>query len=363
MEGQVMLLLGMIMAVTFCTGVEAQGKKPPATFVLGDSLVDAGNNNYIFTLASADHKPYGIDRADKKATGRFCNGKIIPDLISDYLGTPYPLPVLAPEAQGANLLHGVNYASAGAGILEDTGSIFIGRVTMSKQFEHFQKTKQQIALLIGQQGADELINNAIYSFTVGGNDYVNNYMARTTSSKRMYTPPQYLALLMSTFRGQLQTAYGLGMRKFIISNMGPIGCAPSVLSSESQAGECVQEANNYAINFNAALKPMLRSLQAELPNSVFLYANAFDVVKALVDNPLQYGFTEPVTTACCGSGKYNGIDGACRTIGNLCADRTRAIFWDAFHPTEKVNKICNEHFLNGGLEFISPMNVKQLLAM
>lgn len=88
MEGQVMLLLGMIMAVTFCTGVEAQGKKPPATFVLGDSLVDAGNNNYIFTLASADHKPYGIDRADKKATGRFCNGKIIPDLISSFPYNP-----------------------------------------------------------------------------------------------------------------------------------------------------------------------------------------------------------------------------------------------------------------------------------
>jgi len=43
----------------------------------------------------------------------------------DYLGTPYPLPVLDPEAKGANLLHGVNYASAGAGILEDTGSIFV----------------------------------------------------------------------------------------------------------------------------------------------------------------------------------------------------------------------------------------------
>lgn len=62
--------------------VEAQGKKPPATFVLGDSLVDAGNNNYIFTLAAANHKPYGIDRADQQATGRFSNGKIIPDLIS-----------------------------------------------------------------------------------------------------------------------------------------------------------------------------------------------------------------------------------------------------------------------------------------
>lgn len=79
------------------------------------------------------------------------------------------------------------------------------------------------------------------------------------------------------------------MRKFIISNMGPIGCAPSILSSKSQTGECVAEVNGYALRFNAALKPMLQSLQAELPGSVFLYANAYGVVKAIVDNPLKYG--------------------------------------------------------------------------
>ncbi|KAG0585695.1 hypothetical protein M758_2G029800 [Ceratodon purpureus] len=363
MEGKLVLLLSVLMVVTMSPVVNAQGKKAPATFVFGDSLVDVGNNNYFFTLASADHKPYGIDRADKVATGRFCNGKIIPDLVNDYLGTPYPLPVLAPEATGGNLLHGVNYASAGAGIQEETGQVFIGRVTMSQQFDHFTKTKQQIALMVGQQGMEELIHNGIYSFTVGGNDYINNYMALTTNTKNMYTLPQYLDRLITLFRGQLKTAYGLGMRKFIISNMGPIGCAPSVLSTRSKNGECVQEVNDYAINFNNALKPMLESVQTELPGSVILYANAFGVVKSIIDNPLKYGFTEPVTTACCGVGKFNGIDGACRTIGNLCADRTKSVFWDAFHPTETVNRMSFQVFLNGGPDVISPMNVKQLLAM
>lgn len=234
---------------------------------------------------------------------------------------------------------------------------------MSQQFGYFQKTKEQIQGLIGQPAATQLINNAVYAFTVGGNDYINNYMAVTTSTKRRYTPPQYQDLLINTYRGQLKTAYGLGMRKFIISNMGPIGCAPSVLSSKSQAGECVTEVNNYALGFNAALKPMLESLQAELPGSIFLYANAFDIVRGIVADPLKFGFTDPVTTACCGVGKYNGIDGACRTIGNLCADRSKSVFWDAFHPTEKVNRICNEKFLHGGTDAISPMNLATLLAM
>lgn len=84
MEGKLIFLFSVLMIGTFSPAVEAQGKKPPATFVFGDSLVDVGNNNYIFTLASADHKPYGIDRTDKVATGRFCNGKIIPDLVSKF---------------------------------------------------------------------------------------------------------------------------------------------------------------------------------------------------------------------------------------------------------------------------------------
>lgn len=126
------VIMGVAFSSTTTTGVH--GKKPPATFIFGDSLVDAGNNNYIFTLAAANHKPYGIDWPDQQATGRFCNGKIIPDLINDYLGTPAPLPVLAPDAQGANLLNGVNMASAGAGILEETGSIFVRNFTQSTSF-------------------------------------------------------------------------------------------------------------------------------------------------------------------------------------------------------------------------------------
>jgi hypothetical protein len=83
------------------------------------------------------------------------------------------------------------------------------------------------------------------------------------------------------------------MRKFIVSNIGPIGCAPSVLSSRSQGGECVAEVNNYAIGFNAALKPLLSELQTQLPGSVFVYTNAFDVVKAIIDDPIAHGNYRP----------------------------------------------------------------------
>lgn len=71
------IVLGLVMA-TSTTKVEAAR----AFFVFGDSLVDNGNNNYLATTARADSPPYGIDTPSRRPTGRFSNGKNIPDFIS-----------------------------------------------------------------------------------------------------------------------------------------------------------------------------------------------------------------------------------------------------------------------------------------
>lgn len=56
----------------------------PAIFTFGDSLLDAGNNNYLATaMAKANMLPNGIDFPTHNATGRFCNGKILVDLIGE----------------------------------------------------------------------------------------------------------------------------------------------------------------------------------------------------------------------------------------------------------------------------------------
>ncbi|GKA50709.1 GDSL esterase/lipase, partial [Tanacetum coccineum] len=99
-------------------------KQVRAFFVFGDSLVDNGNNNYLYTIARADMLPYGIDTPDHRPTGRFSNGLNIPDIISEHIGSEPTLPYLSPELDGQKLLVGANFASAGVGILNDTGSQF-----------------------------------------------------------------------------------------------------------------------------------------------------------------------------------------------------------------------------------------------
>lgn len=59
------------------------GADPPATFIFGDSLVDAGNNNYIVTLSRANYLPNGIDFDGHQPTGRYTNGRTIVDILGE----------------------------------------------------------------------------------------------------------------------------------------------------------------------------------------------------------------------------------------------------------------------------------------
>ena len=66
-------------------GVDGANKKVDvgASFIFGDSLVDAGNNNYLSTLSKANLRPNGIDYIPSggNPTGCFTNGRTIGDIV------------------------------------------------------------------------------------------------------------------------------------------------------------------------------------------------------------------------------------------------------------------------------------------
>lgn len=345
-----------------CGLVVVSNAAPIAMFVFGDSLVDTGNNNYIASTARANFRPNGIDYIDSKPTGRFCNGKIISDFISDFMGTPPIKPYLDPTNDEASLLLGANFASAGAGILNTTGRLFVRVLTVERQFELFDEYKQKIAGYIGDAAAQQLISGALYSLTFGGNDYINNYLMPTARSNKEYTLPQWQDILISTYKGELTEMYNKGARKFSISSLGPLGCIPSQLNmKKSVNGACIESLQQLSMNFNAALKSMTEQLNAELPDATFVYVNSFGIVMDYISNPAAYGF-EVADAACCGQGKYNGFL-ICNALSNLCPDRTKNVFWDPFHPTQKVNGLITQRILNGPTTDLSPVNIRQLLGI
>ncbi|KAM7269408.1 hypothetical protein ACFE04_024905 [Oxalis oulophora] len=146
------ILANLFLALALIMQAEAR-----AFFVFGDSLVDSGNNNYLATTARADAYPYGIDFYTHSATGRFSNGLNIPDLISEQIGNADPpLPYLSPDLNGRRLLIGANFASAGIGILNDTGVQFLNVIRMYRQLEYFQQYQQRLSAIVGVKQARQL---------------------------------------------------------------------------------------------------------------------------------------------------------------------------------------------------------------
>ncbi|KAK9919344.1 hypothetical protein M0R45_027943 [Rubus argutus] len=348
----------LVLMIT-CAGREAEAR---AFFVFGDSLVDSGNNDYLITTARADSYPYGIDYPTRRPTGRFSNGLNIPDLISESMGSEPTLPYLSPQLTGENLLVGANFASAGIGILNDTGIQFLNIIRMYKQLEYFEQYQTRVSALIGSDQTQSLVNDALVLITVGGNDFVNNYYLVPYSARsRQYSLPDYVVYLISEYRKILNRLYELGARQVLVTGTGPLGCVPAELALRSRNGECSVELQRAASLFNPQLVQMINSLNSDIGSNVFIAANAFDMHMDFVSDPQAYGFVTS-KIACCGQGPYNGI-GLCTVISNLCPNRDLYAFWDPFHPSEKANRIIVQQILTGTNKYMHPMNLSTMLAL
>ncbi|KAJ4843270.1 hypothetical protein Tsubulata_009874, partial [Turnera subulata] len=337
-----------------------------ASFIFGDSLVDAGNNNYLSTLSKANIKPNGIDftASGGNPTGRYTNGRTIADILGEELGMPnYAVPFLAPNSTGKAILYGVNYASGGGGIMNATGRIFVNRLGMDIQIDYFNITRKQINQLLGQSKAKEFISRkSIFSISVGSNDFLNNYLLPVLSAgtRVSESPDAFINDMINHFRAQLTRLYQLDARKFVISNVGPIGCIPYQKTiNQLKENECVDLANKLAVQYNGRLNDLLAELNDNLPGSTFVHANVYDMVMELITNYDKYGFSTS-TRACCGNGgQFAGII-PCGPTSSMCDDRTKHVFWDPYHPSEAANIILSKQLLDGDTKYISPMNLRQL---
>ncbi|KAF2305328.1 hypothetical protein GH714_003725 [Hevea brasiliensis] len=333
-----------------------------AFFVFGDSLVDNGNNNYLATTARADSPPYGIDFPTRLPTGRFSNGLNIPDLISEAIGTESPMPYLSPFLKGEKLLAGANFASAGIGILNDTGIQFVNIIRMYKQLEYFQQYQQRVTGLIGAEQTQRLVNEALVLMTVGGNDFVNNYYLVPFSARsRQFSLPDYVVYVISEYRKLLVRLYDLGARRVLVTGSGPLGCVPAELALRGRNGQCSTELQQAAALYNPQLTEMIKELNAQYGSDIFIAANTREMSTNFISNPEAFGFTTS-KMACCGQGPYNGI-GLCTPSSNLCSNRDEYAFWDPFHPSERANRYLVQQMMNGSTEYMNPMNLSTILAM
>ncbi|XP_027079393.1 GDSL esterase/lipase At2g23540 [Coffea arabica] len=361
-----LLLLVVISLSSFGNCQYDEDTKQGASYIFGDSLVDAGNNNYIPTLSRANIPPNGIDfrASGGSPTGRYTNGRTIGDIIGEELGQPYyATPFLAPNCTGEAILHGVNYASGGGGIMNATGRIFVNRLSMDIQVDYFNITRKQIDKLLGPSKAKERISkNSIFSVTIGSNDFLNNYLLPVISMGARITqsPDAFIDDLLNHLRGQLTRLYKLDARKFVIGNVGPIGCIPYQKTiNQLTADQCVALPNKLALQYNARLKDLLAELNDNLKGATFVHANVYDLVMELLTNYKSYGFTTASKSCCGNGGQFAGII-PCGPTSSLCSDRDKHVFWDPYHPSEAANILIAKQLVDGGPKYVSPVNLREL---
>ncbi|KAK4440102.1 GDSL esterase/lipase [Sesamum alatum] len=327
----------VVVAVNLRSGVVAE-PQVPCYFIFGDSLVDNGNNNNMQSLARANYLPYGIDFPDGP-TGRFSNGKTTVDVIAELLGFDDYIPPYA-SARGEEILRGVNYASAAAGIRSETGQQLGARIDFTGQVNNYKNTVEQVVNILGDEdSAASYLSKCIYSIGVGSNDYLNNYfMPLYYSTSSRYSPEQYADLLIQQYSEQIRTLYNYGARKFALIGVGQIGCSPNALAQNSPDGStCVQRINGANQIFNNKLRALVDEFNSNAQDAKFIYINAYGIFQDLIENPSGFGFK--VTNAgCCGVGRNNGQI-TCLPLQTPCQNRDEYLFWDAFHPTEAANII------------------------
>ncbi|KAJ1441445.1 SGNH hydrolase superfamily, partial [Sesbania bispinosa] len=258
--------------------------KVPAIIVFGDSSVDSGNNNFIPTIAKSNFEPYGRDFQDGNPTGRFSNGRIAPDFISEAFGLKPTVPAYLDPAYKIS-----DFA---------TGEV----IPLWKEVEYYKDYQSKLRAYLGDEKANEIVNEALYLVSIGTNDFLENYYIFPERRCQFTSVQQYEDFLIGLAENFLREIYNLGARKISLTGLPPMGCLPLERAVNiMEYHGCVEDYNNVALEFNGKLGCLVTKLNKELPGLQLVDANAYDIVLQIIAHPSQFGF-EVAGVGCCGTG-------------------------------------------------------------
>ncbi|CAI5461132.1 unnamed protein product [Closterium sp. Yama58-4] len=222
-----------------------------AIYTFGDSLSDVGNNNYstLDSFYRADFPPYGMNYIP--ASGRFCDGKLVIDYLSEYFELPAAPAAFQPGINGSAAQSGLNFASSGAGVLDTSTPDkspfpFLSHAVVPFTF---WPIRYPLCSFPAQSSSPPL---AIVS--MGTNDYIA-FLEKGINLGRQIDPsqllrlaeilPQSQSLVTDVVRGitdAVRTLYASGFRHFLLFDTLPIGCIPITLATIAEArGQLLDE--------------------------------------------------------------------------------------------------------------------------
>ncbi|XVF81547.1 hypothetical protein PTKIN_Ptkin15bG0163500 [Pterospermum kingtungense] len=265
------------------------GAKVPAVIVFGDSTVDSGNNNGIVTVLKSNFKPYGRDFYGGRPTGRFCNGRIPPDFISEAFGLKPAIPAyLDPAYNISDFATGVCFASAGTGYDNATSRV-LNVIPLWKELEYYKEYQQKLRAYIGKKKANKILTEALYLMSLGTNDFLENYYIFPTR-RSQFSVSQYQDFLLGLGENFIRKLHGLGVRKLSLTGLPPMGCLPLERTTNIMGlDECQDEYNDVALEFNRKLDGLVVKLNKELRGMRMVSAPAYDILYQIIKRPSQFG--------------------------------------------------------------------------
>ncbi|CAA7394352.1 unnamed protein product [Spirodela intermedia] len=335
-----------------------------ALYVFGDSLVDVGNNNHLrFSVLKANYRHNGIDYPGGESTGRFSNGKNAADFIAMHVGLESPPPYLSLRSTSnrtAVFLSGVNFASGGCGISDETAKKLEQCLPLKKQIRYYSHLRQSLVQQLGNMNAGKHLERSLFLLVIGNNDIF--HYVKAVSEGYLWIPPplEFIDSLVLMLEGQLKRLYELGARRLIFVGTGPLGCCPSHRIG-NKGWKCDPYTNWLSLSYNTAVRQMLQKMISGFHDWRYSFFDTYKAVMEYIDMPERYGFVE-AKTACCGLGPLRAKV-PCLPISYYCSNRDEHVFWDFRHPTEAAYRNLCDMILRGSEEYVYPINGSQLVSI
>ncbi|XVE80962.1 hypothetical protein DITRI_Ditri15bG0023800 [Diplodiscus trichospermus] len=245
--------------------------------------------------------PYGIDFPGHIPSGRFSDGKLVPDFLASSLGIKDAVPpFLDPNLSDDELLTGVSFASAGSGF-DDLTTSLTNVIPVSKQVEYFKNYIEKLKGIVGEDKAKNITGEALVLISAGTNDLFNFLDLPTRRFE--YDSKGYHDFLLQRLDNLVQELYGLGVRKIVIAGLPPLGCLPIQMTFRLEVSpnrKCLNDQNTDSQYYNRRLVKLLPKIQSKLKGSKIVYADIYQPLIDMIKHPQNYGFAE-TNKGCCGA--------------------------------------------------------------